>query len=246
VRKNDPGLGERALRRCLSVAVVAVSAATAWRTGLRRAILTWGATEPEAAGRLPGDELLEDARGVTTRAIDIEAPAAAVWPWLAQMGPDPRGGAYTYDWIENLFGLNMHSVDHVLPEFQDPDIGDTVVFGSNRMRLERVETNHVVWRSQDGNWVWAFVLEEHDGRTRLISRNRFRLPTLAARIGMLPMGPGSLVMERKMLRGIKQRAERLAAAPGADLESTPRAAEHGNGTSDARTTGPGLRSAIGS
>jgi hypothetical protein len=56
------------------------------------------------------------------------------------------------------------------------------------------------------------VLEEHGGRTRLISRNRFRLPTFAARIGMLPMEPGSLVMERRMLRGIKERAERLASA----------------------------------
>ena len=81
------------------------------------------------------------------------------------------------------------------------------------MRLERVEPERVLaWRSEDGNWVWTFVLDEHGGTTRLISRNRFRLPTLAARIGMLPMEPGSLVMERKMLRGIKQRAERLAAA----------------------------------
>jgi hypothetical protein len=80
------------------------------------------------------------------------------------------------------------------------------------MRVERVEPERVLAsRSQDGNWVWAFVLDEHDGRTRLISRNRFRLPTLAARIGMLPMEPASLVMERKMLQGIKQRAERLAA-----------------------------------
>jgi hypothetical protein len=53
------------------------------------------------------------------------------------------------------------------------------------------------------------VLDERDGATRLISRNRFRLPTLPARIGMLPMEPASLVMERKMLRGIKQRAEAL-------------------------------------
>jgi len=80
------------------------------------------------------------------------------------------------------------------------------------MRLERVEPEHVLaWRSEDGNWIWTFVLEEHDG-TRLISRNRFRLPTLAARIGMLPMEPGSLLMERKMLGGIKERAERLASA----------------------------------
>jgi hypothetical protein len=76
-------------------------------TDVRSWILTWGATNAEAAARLPGDELLEDADGVATRAIDIDAPPSAVWPWLAQMGPTPRGGAYTYDWIENLLGLNM-------------------------------------------------------------------------------------------------------------------------------------------
>ena len=180
---------------------------------LRRRILTWGATEAEAGSRLPGDELLEDADGVATRAIWIDAPAAVVWPWLAQMGPAPRGGAYTYDWIENLLGLGMHSVDHVLPEYQHPQIGDTIGLGSNRMRIERVVPEHVlVWRSADGNWIWTFVVEEQPGRTRLISRNRFRLPTLIARIGMLPMEPGSLVMERKMLLGIKRRAEHLAPA----------------------------------
>ena len=91
----------------------------------------------------------------------IDAPAAAVWPWLAQMGPSPRGGAYTYDWIENLLGLDMHSADRVLPEFQHPQVGDTIGFGANRMRLERVEPEHVLaWRSEDGNWVWTFVLDE--------------------------------------------------------------------------------------
>jgi hypothetical protein len=128
--------------------------------------------------------------------------------------------AYTYDWIENLLGLNMRSVDRVLPEFQHPAIGDTISLGANRMRLARVEPGNVLtWRAEDGNWVWTFTLEEHDGTTRLISRNRFRLPTLAARIGMLPMEPGSLVMERKMLRGIKQRAERLDRF---DIESAAR------------------------
>src|SRR6516162_10568905 len=111
---------------------------------LREPVLTWGATRSEAAGRLPGDELLEQADGVSTRAIDIEAPADAVWPWLAQMGPAPRGGAYTYDWIENLLRLGMHSVDRVLPEFQHPELGDTIGYGSNRMRLERVEPGRVL------------------------------------------------------------------------------------------------------
>jgi hypothetical protein len=182
---------------------------------LRRPILTWGATEAEASARLPGDELLEDADGVATRAIWIDAPAAAVWPWPAQMGPSPRGGAYTYDWIENLLGLDMHSTDDVLEEFQHPQVGDTIGYGSNRMRVELAEPEHVLaWRSEDGNWVWTFVIEGQDGRTRLISRNRFRLPTPVARIGMLAMEPASLLMEAKMLRGIKQRAERLAAAGG--------------------------------
>jgi hypothetical protein len=195
--------------RRVAAALAAGGCALYWVL-LRRRVLTWGATAAEAASRLPGDELLEEADGVSTRAIEIHAPAADVWPWLAQMGPSPRGGAYTYDWIENLLGLNMHSADTVLPEFQHPQVGETIGFGSNRMRLERVEPEHVLgWRSEDGNWVWTFLLEERDGRTRLISRNRFRLPTAVARIGMLPMEPGSLVMERKMLEGIKQRAEQL-------------------------------------
>ena len=198
------------------LAVLAVGCSAVYRALLREPILRWGASKAEAASRLPGDELLEDADGVSTRAIGIDAPTAAVWPWLAQMGPSPRGGAYTYDWIENLLSLNMHSADRVLAEFQHPEVGETIDFGSNHMRLERVEPERVLaLRSQDGNWVWTFVLVEHDGHTRLISRNRFRLPSLAARIGMLPMEPGSLVMERKMLLGIKQRAEQLAsAAPG--------------------------------
>jgi len=179
---------------------------------LRRPILTWGATEAEATARLPGDELLEDADGIATRAITIDAPASAVWPWLAQMGPSPRGGAYTYDWLENLLRLDMHSVDRVLPEYQHPQVGEGFGFGENQMRYARVDPEHVLaLRSLDGNWVWSFVLEERDGRTRLISRNRFRLPRLRDRLGMVPMEPGSLVMERKMLRGIQQRAERLDA-----------------------------------
>jgi hypothetical protein len=200
------------------------AAAMCYRLLLRRPILSWGATGSEADARLPGDELLEEADGVATRAITIGAPASAVWPWIAQMGPSPRGGAYTYDWIENLLGLDMHSTDRLLPEYQHPRVGDVLGYGKNRMRLERVEPPRVLaTRSQDGNWVWSFVLEEHDGQTRLISRNRFRLPSLIAKIGMVPMEPASLVMERKMLHGIKQRAERLAAdaKEGASATTSP-------------------------
>ena len=200
------------LRQLAGAVVLATVGAVVYARWLRQPILTWGATETEARSRLPGDELLEAADGVATRAIEIDAPAGAVWPWIAQMGPAPRGGAYTYDWIENLFGLNMHSSDRVLPEFQDPHVGDTIGFGENRMRLELVDQDHALaWRAEHGNWVWSFVLEPVNGHTRLISRNRFRLPRLVDRVGMVPMEPASLLMERKMLRGIKERAERLSA-----------------------------------
>jgi len=202
--------------RARAAAVIAGAIGVLYLTRLRRPVLTWGATDQEAAAALPGDELLQNADGVTTRAIWIDAPASCVWPWLVQLGPSPRGGAYTYDWIENIMGLNMHSADRVLPEFQNPRLGDTIGFGTNEMRLDVLEPERaLVWRSADGNWVWSFVLRQQGTRTRLISRNSFRLATLASRAVMLPMEPGSLIMERRMLLGIKERAERLASGPRA-------------------------------
>jgi hypothetical protein len=211
------------MRRLRTLALFAAAAAF-YRLALRRRILEWGATEAEAGTQLPGDELVEDANGVATRAITIDAPASAVWPWLAQMGPSPRGGAYTYDWIQNLLGLDMHSADGILPEFQDPHVGEGFGLGKNGMSYAIVEPEHVLaTHSADGNWAWTFVIDERDGHTRLLSRNRFRLPRLRDRIGMIPMEPASLVMERKMLRGIKQRAERLAAerAEQTEKEAAP-------------------------
>ena len=202
--------------RPIRLTLLLTAAAAVYARKIRGPVLTWGATDEEAHAQLRGDELLQHADGVATRAIEIDAPAAAVWPWLVQMGPSPRGGAYTYDWVENLLGLDMHSADEVLTQFQHPKLGDVIGYGTNRMRVEVIDPHRAfAWRSEDGNWVWSFILHEQDGVTRLISRNRFRLPTTSARLGMLLMEPASLVMERKMLLGIKQRAERLAAR-GAD------------------------------
>jgi hypothetical protein len=170
----------------------------------------------EAAATLPGDDLLTHPDVVTTRVIGIEAPANRVWPWLVQMGPG-RAGAYTYDWIENLFGLNMHSADEIIPAFQHLAVGDAWQLGSRGpvLRVARIEPEHaLVVRSDDGNWVWAFVLRPGGEVTRLISRNRIATPgaaRLARAVTRYVMEPGSLVMERKMLLGIRDRAEQLAA-----------------------------------
>jgi hypothetical protein len=188
----------------------------AYRLLVRDWHLTWGATAQEAAGPLPGDDLVADPDIQSTRAIAIDAPPSAVWPWLVQTGSG-RGGAYTYDWIENLLGLNMHSADRVVPEWQELEVGD-VLFGSKDgpvMKAEIVDRERVLaWRSEDGKWVWSFVLSPAGDGTRLISRNRIALDgSLGGRLGMAVMEPGSWVMERKMLLGIKERAERLAREP---------------------------------
>jgi hypothetical protein len=207
----------RTATKLLTTAAGTAVALETTRRLVRTPVLTWGATDQEVSRMLPGDELLEGAAVVSTRAITIEAPPAAVWPWLVQMGSG-RGGAYTYDWIENLFGLQMRSADTVHPEWQNLAVGD-VIPGKASLQGMRVEVldpeRALVMRSADGTWVWAFVLEDLGGRTRLLSRNRIAMPdaSLGDRIGMAVMEPGSLVMERKMLRGIKERAERLVAHP---------------------------------
>jgi hypothetical protein len=183
----------------------------------RRWCLTWGARDDEVAAKLPGDELLPDAGLVTTRAITIDAPPEGIWPWLVQMGSG-RGGAYTYDWIENLLGLDMHSADEILPQYQHIAMGDELPMGSGRpgMTVAVLDPPRTLAvRIADQNWVWIFALVPDGGSTRLISRNRIATSALsrASRLFyMLFMEPGSLVMERKMLLGIKQRTERAAAA----------------------------------
>ena len=133
------------------------------------------------------------------------------------VGPDGirSGGLYTYDWIENLFGLHMHSADVILPQFQDLQVGYAQRLGKNGpvLRVAVADQNAcLVLRSDDGNWVWAFCLMSDGNQTRLVSRNRISTPgasKLSRMFFKYVMEPGSLIMERKMLLGIKQRAERL-------------------------------------
>jgi hypothetical protein len=205
----------------LGAAGCAVSAQVASYALWRRWCLTWGAMTSEVEAVLAGDDLLPEPDIVATRAIGIEAPVELVWPWLVQMGPG-RAGAYTYDWIENLLGLNMHSADAIVPELQQLCVGDSWPLGSRGpvLRVARIEPKRtLVVRSDDGNWVWALVLEPGDAITRLISRNRIAIrsaPWLQRAFARYVMEPGSLIMERKMLLGIKARAERLARAGIAD------------------------------
>jgi hypothetical protein len=114
VGRRVPGPGGTRPRIIAGVALATGLWAATYPVLFRHRCLTWGSTPDEVARVLPGDELLADADIVSTRAITIDAPPNAIWPWLVQMGSG-RGGAYTYDWIENLFGLGMHSATEILP-----------------------------------------------------------------------------------------------------------------------------------
>jgi len=207
--------GTRAAAFGVGAALAAGLGSLAYPLFFRHWCLTWGARPDEISRKLPGDELLADAGIVSTRVITIDAPPAAIWPWLVQMGSG-RGGVYTYDWIENLLGLNMHSTREILPQFQAVKVGDELPLGPGRPAMQVAVCDPertLTIRFADGNWVWIFALVAEDGQTRLISRNRIATPGAPPPVrlfNLLVMEPGSLIMERKMLLGIKQRAEDLA------------------------------------
>lgn len=197
-----------------SVTILAGAVVSYLRVG-RKPCLTWGATPEEVDRTMLGDELLASPDILATRAVTVNAPPSAIWPWLIQMGSG-KGGVYTYDWIENFFGLHMHSANEILPQFQHRQVGDVEQLGPNgpRLRVEILDVERaMVLHSEDGNWVWAFCLYPMgESSTRLISRNRIAIPGASALLRgfyTVVMEPGSLIMERKMLLGIKSRAENL-------------------------------------
>ena len=194
------------------VALAGVSAIATY-TILRPRLLRWGATEAEATGPLPGDERVTGATYVTTRAVTIRARPAEIWPWLAQMGYR-RGGLYSYDWLDRLFGyLDRPSAHEVLPEFQQLRAGDTIPLGRGpSWPVVVVEPERtLVLEPLGGVVTWSFVLVPIDAAsTRLVTRVRFHIePTVRERLMLAAVDPAAFVMTRKMLLGIKQRAEAL-------------------------------------
>jgi hypothetical protein len=218
-RDAGSGTWARWRRRAGAAAGLAVLGVGYW-TLVRPRMLDWGASPSEADAALPGDDLLPDADAVSTMAVGIDAPPAAVWPWLRQLGQE-RGGFYSYEWAENLVGLDIHNADEVVSEWQNLDVGDTVRLGRRdrypdaTLEVAAVDPERsLVLRTPDDPtwWVWAFVLRPDGERTRLLVRSRIRLPeNRAVRLGVhAVLDPVTFVMTHGMLRGIRSRAERVA------------------------------------
>ncbi|MCX6371625.1 MAG: hypothetical protein NTX16_00850 [Actinobacteria bacterium] len=217
------------LRKMMLIGAGAAAAGVGVWAALRPRTLAWGATCDEVVRPLPGDDLVANPLYVTTRAITIKAPAAAVWPWLVQLGQN-RGGFYTYDVLENLMGLDIHSADAIRPDWQDLHAGEDYVTldpdEHMKMTISVLEPERafVIRSGAPGEppqapgsflrgelaWSWGFYLEPLDaGATRLLIRCRGAwADTAAAKLAKpVLLEPVHFVMEERMLRGIRERAQ---------------------------------------
>ena len=171
--------------------------------------LRWGATDEDVSRAMPGD--LEHIGW--TRAVTIEATPERIWTWLVQWGQG-RGGWYSYDWLENLFGFDIHTADRILPEFQNLALGDPICMSKDfcPSRVTVLEPNRwLSWQAEDetGGPVWSFtfgLFPVDESHTRLIVRESFDndfMPPAA----VLALEVPDVVMELKALDTVKHRAE---------------------------------------
>lgn len=185
----------------------------------------WGATDEEVARAMPGDELVVQPILNTTRAITIDAPPEAIWPWLVQLGQG-RGGWYSYEWIENrVFGLDIHNAQRILPQFQSLKVGDVIPTGAPGADIPvlAIEPNRTLLLGGAGVSTIAIGLYPLEtGGTRLVMRNRSRFGwSPGAIFWLLLMDPGTFIMTRKMLLTLKRLAETPQPAPPPTVAELP-------------------------
>ena len=199
-----------------SIALPAV--VVAYWLAVRPLFFRWGAPRADLARVMVGDGAVIDPAYSATLAVTVDARPEQVWPWLVQMGYR-RGGLYSYDWLDRLFGyLDRSSADRVLPECQTLAVGDEIPMGRGQgFPVTALEPARALVLSGKGDgfaWAWQFGLFPlSDDRTRLVSRNSVRTPpTAAAWLFMRVIEPAAFLMTRRMLLGLKRRAEGLAAS----------------------------------
>ncbi|HEY7440839.1 MAG TPA: SRPBCC family protein [Vicinamibacterales bacterium] len=200
------------------IIALAITLAGLYWFPLRRWFARWGTTPDDLAREMAGDAVIVHPTHSATHAITIDAPPEDIWPWLAQMGYH-RGGLYSYDWLDRLFGiLDEPSADRILPEFQLLTVGDAIPLGPRReltvAAIEPARALVLSYNADSFEWVWQFGLYPLDnGQTRLVTRGTECFTnTVSTWLFMRVMEPAAFIMTRRMLLGLKQRAEALRAA----------------------------------
>src|SRR4029453_7151450 len=188
----------------------------------RRWHLRWGATDGEVRGSMPGDEIVPKASFNGTRAITIDAPPDEVWPWIVQIGYR-RAGFYTYALLDNA---GYQGADRILGGDQHPKIGDwrptaRKVNETTAFKVRAFEKNEwLIWEKPDSTWAWKLIPLE-GGRTRVISRLKQRYVwerPASAILTLVLLEFGDFAMMRRVLKGIKARAERRGHSRAGDPE----------------------------
>ena len=187
--------------------------------------LQWGTTRAERMMTLPGDDLVPGARYRVDHGVTIRAPADSVWPWLVQIGQD-RGGFYSYTWLENLVGADIHNADRIHNEWQRLKPGDLVRatppdylggrLGEPGWRVLDVVPGRAIVLQ---NW-GAFVLHPVDSMTtKFFVRTRgdgkpSLLSVLLGPVNLFVFEPAHFIMQRGMMLGIRDRAESMLEPKG--------------------------------
>ena len=211
-----------------------VGASVLYALLVRRRLLMWGATADEVSHAYPGDELVPDADGEATMAMNLPAPPDRVWPWLAQMGGD-RGGWYSWDWVDNS---GQPSADRIVPEWQTLEVGQRLRGPTNWWTVAVVEPNRtmVLRSSYSLSWpvgrsfdpradaiprayvdgIWGFHLRQAlGGGTRLVVRTRARSrpQPLTRTLGLLVFEPVHFIMQTRQFRTLHTRVAAPVTAP---------------------------------
>jgi hypothetical protein len=196
------------LRRPSPLALFGTAATALYAGVIRPWHLRWGAEPEDEHRELPGDELLPEEGTKILHAVTIDAPVEEVWPWLAQLGQD-RGGFYSYEWLENLAGCRMRNADRIHPEWQHREIGDKVMLHPlNGLRVSRFKPGREIALEGWG----SFAVEPIDAaRSRVVCRGEPHESLPFAAYYSLFVELPHFLMERRMLLGIKERAERAPA-----------------------------------
>jgi hypothetical protein len=196
---------------------------------IRRRMSRWGATRSDLTRVMAGDALLVDPMYSGTMAVTVNARPEHIWPWLVQIGYQ-RGGLYSYDWLDRLFGyLDRPSATRILPEFQHLAVGDGIPVGHGpSWPVATIDPNRALvldMRNRGGfDWVWQFGLYPVDeSRTQLVTRSCVRTNTAWARLATHAIEPAGFLMTRRMLLGLKQRAEALRAASAGETRENQHA-----------------------
>jgi hypothetical protein len=182
---------------------------------LRPFHLRWGAADEDLDRAMPGD--LSGARW--TRAVTISASPEQIWPWLVQFGQG-RGGWYSYDWLENLLGFDIHTAGRILPEHQNAQIGTPICMSAAFCPSAVHVIEPYRWfgwqaRGDQDQAVWTFVfglIPLDDARTRLVVRESFD-PAFMPAPAVVALEIPDTVMELKMLDTLKWLAEGRSPAP---------------------------------